>query len=213
MPRRAPDDTFDVWILPGSYRLVASLVDHTELAARLRKSREDSYRSIVATIPSDVPENDPRRTAAAQRLDIPYFFDAPYLDSNELPYHADIQLDVADQDVDGLVVSFAGLTHINAVVRFAQPWQGAIPEGTEISLQKVGADRPEHPMPVPPNGEVLLKYLAPGRYKVRVQLASQDLAIQSLRFGGTEIADAEIELRSGATDSLQVVVTDSAPLK
>ena len=204
MPRRAPGDTFDLWILPGSYHLVASLVEHRELEARDRKSRENSYRSILATIPPDLPETDPRRMGIARILDAPYFFDAPYLDDGDGQYHADIQLDVADQDIDGLVVSFAGLTRLDGIVRFAHPWSGTIPEGTQVSLQKAG-DKPEHPVSVSPNGEAALKYLAPGRYTVKVQLESENLAVESLRYNGTDIASTEIEVLPGANGKLEVI--------
>ena len=172
MPRRAPDDTFDIWVLPGSYRLVASLVENGESEPNFMDAYEELH--------------------------------PPYLNDTDAAYKSEISLELTDQDVNGLSISFVGMARVDGLVRFEQHWHGSIPARTQVFLQPVGANVPAPPTSVPSNGEVTFKYLSPGRYTVKVRIDSEDLAVQSVRYNGTEIAGAEIEVQPAVTSNLEV---------
>jgi hypothetical protein len=173
MPRRAPGDSFELWVLPGSYRLVASLVNHGE------PEPAGGWRSLLP--------------------------DAPYLNRSDEGYQAEVALNVADHDVDGVVISFVGLSRLNGVVRFASRWQGAIPGETVVSLQRAADGSSGLPSAVSRDGEFALKYLAPGRYTAKVRVESEDLKVQAVRLDGAEIGVSEIEVKPGMVGKIEVI--------
>ncbi|HLK64645.1 MAG TPA: carboxypeptidase-like regulatory domain-containing protein [Bryobacteraceae bacterium] len=116
-------------------------------------------------------------------------------------------VEVADSDVDGLVVTFPSGSTLKGFVRSAEDPARFDPTTVHISLRPESAGVLFGNTTAEPSGEFAVHDLSPGRYQVSIHRMWEHGYVQSIRYAGEDVRGGLIEIRpEGALGLLEIVI-------
>ncbi len=122
---------------------------------------------------------------------------------------AALALQVGEQHIDGIILSFGGGAELAGAVTV----EGKEPTklgSLQVSLQSLDFTSLSPPRtPVGDDGKFTLKGVSPDRYQVSVANGPENSYVKSVHYGNQEAAEAQIDLSSGVSGTLQITLSQA----
>jgi hypothetical protein len=120
---------------------------------------------------------------------------------------ASLPIEVGDQHIEGIALELGEGAELSGAV-LVEGSPAADPKGAQFMLEPVEMVSPSMARAsVGDDGKFTLKNVAPGRYEVRLTGGPETAYIKSVRFGGRDVTDTEIDLTSGVSGVLQITLS------